>query len=86
MLTDRLTDAQKLQLATYGTLDDIWLIEAYFSHLTPGPVFDATRDTRQEVYRRVADFLMSENIQRIVVRRNGEIQQTIDVSSLTNLC
>lgn len=80
MLTDGLTDAQKLQLATYGTLDDVWRIYAYFLHLTAGPMIDGTCDTKWDVYARVGELLMCEGIQRIVVQKNGEVQQAITIA------
>lgn len=79
MLFDDLTDAQELQLATYGTLDDQWRIYAFFKHLPAGPVIDGTCDTRQAAYARVGELLMCEGIYRIEVRKNGEVEQAIAV-------
>lgn len=65
--------------------DDVWRIEAYFVHLTPASVFDETQSTKPGAYKRVADFLMSEGIVEIIVRKNGEIQQRIKVDDQDEL-
>lgn len=75
-------DEMKRRLATFGTIADIWRIEAYFSHLEK-PVGFATNTGKQETYEQIAQWLMSENIQRILVYKNDKLYQTITVNAST---
>lgn len=82
-----LTEDQKRRLAIYGTLSDIYRVEARFTH-SDGPVIYETNgdemdgsepNAKGDAYRQVADWLMSENIQQVLVYKNGTPHQRIAV-------
>lgn len=71
------------RLATYGTTADIWRVDAHFSHID-GPVTYETDAGKEDAYRYVANWLMSANIQRILVYVNGKLYQSITVNASTD--
>lgn len=63
--------------------DEVWRIEVYFSHLDK-PLGFATNMGKRDTYEQVGLWLASENIQRILVYKNGKLYQTITVNVSTD--
>lgn len=60
--------------------DDIWRVEATFTHI--GKAIYATGaipEPKRDAYRQVSNWLMSEGIERVLVYKNGELHQEIEV-------
>lgn len=72
------TEEQLRRIALYGSPNDLWRVDATFSHLDK-PVTYMTNEGKKDAYREVTNFLMSKNIQCILVYRNDTLQQTIHV-------
>lgn len=58
---------------------DEWRVEAYFSHLYSPVDWHKGVATKAEVYWRVGMALMAENIQKVIVYKNGVLHKTIVV-------